>query len=1198
MTQIERGLTVVDVDGKQAEQELDKLKKRVGDVRSELRMLRKTKADPKLIKQLEKEYAGLRKEMRKTKKSTIDVKKVMDNLSGTSARDLERAYRKVRAQRKGMARDNKEYNSVIAVEKRLKREVDKANMSFRQQRSLISRVGDGFNKYFGMITAGAATAAGAIMGIRKAVDNANMREKVRDDLQAITGLVDTEVDALVKAAAQMSQSTVDGGVRITQSADDIVNAYKKMGSQRPDLLKNGQALRDVTKDAIILSEAANGELEPSVKSLAAVMNQFNEPASESRNIINSIAAGSQAGAGDIQYIGTAMEKAGTTANLMNQSYQETIGLIETVAPYYTRAEMAGNSLDKVMLKLKANNIGYVSGVFDMNDAIDELRQEFENGRTAADIFGVEHAKMGELLVANQDAFNTFTEKVTGSNKAIEQATINTDNNASKLAQAKNRIHEVSVELGEKLQPAMTHIVSKGSLMLKVLGSLVDFFTKNGAVIIKVVAAYGTYLVVSKAINLWNNKIKDSVLTLTKNFKKYISSLRSASSAQMKLNQAQKANLWGAIASVVALAVVQLVKFVKQQREVKKAVSDTRAELLQQKTDMNDLFNTLEKAPKSSDAYKSAMKRLNDEYGQYLEHQVTEQTSIAELTRLRKLATEALHDEMIGQLQQRLNTKNLDFYEKLSKRQSTAVDKLMKDNFSKEQAEALVKGYTQYEMDVFKGIDKPGHWWDRLDFDFDESKLSSVMFDLQKVGVAVTDLNNRTSETQDTMSLFKESLASDVPDAQWIADLPDTIAEFSSEQQANFRHLAVQYQSLVNKTKNEAEAQRLINDYVSKRQKLIQQFAPDDDSSNPTPDAVPGDDSGVSDDTSGDDEKLLANARKFRDDIYKIKLSGYDREIMLAGQKYDRLLEENQLYIDYYEEQDRLGFDGAQEQLEEYLQLERDLYDAHGAEVAGINDKYRKKENQERQKEFQKQKQEVQRKYDLYTSLAQDMGAAFGEAMAKQEDRGQEFLKSSLSIMLKFLKQYLQVQIAKVTIGSLSSPESIASAGIAGIAKAAALTAALEGAYQFAASKIEQWDTGKYPVVGANDGRSYNAGFIGRPQTGIYSSPSLGLFNEDPSRPEMVIDSDTTESLRFNFPHVIDTIYRVAGKQFDSGKYPDQATPSQDSVNHMDELISLIRETRDINARLSDQINSGLGVNYDKLKDAESEIDNIHSKSSG
>jgi hypothetical protein len=62
--------------------------------------------------------------------------------------------------------------------------------------------------------------------------------------------------------------------------------------------------------------------------------------------------------------------------------------------------------------------------------------------------------------------------------------------------------------------------------------------------------------------------------------------------------------------------------------------------------------------------------------------------------------------------------------------------------------------------------------------------------------------------------------------------------------------------------------------------------------------------------------------------------------------------------------------------------------------------------------------------------------------------------------------------------------------------------------------------GKYKVIGKDDGKVYDAGNVGRVETGIYENPSVGLFAE---KPEMVVDNDTLENIKEKDPALIGEI---------------------------------------------------------------------------
>ena len=391
-----------------------------------------------------------------------------------------------------MKRGSDEYNAKAKEIRTLKAIIQEHNQQLRtteQRWSSLNNVANGLKKYSGIILSFVGSLTGATLGFQKCAEEAEKFEENLDNLSALTGLGGKNLSWLGDQAKEMSVKTTESGIKIKQSATDILDAFTKIGSQRPELLKNKEALAAVTEDAIILSEAAKIELEPATASLANVMNQFNEKSSSSRRIINELAAGSQAGSGDIQYLSNAIEKCGTSAYLMGMKTNQTIGVVEAIASKFKDASQAGNSFDKVLLTMKDKQIGYQSGLFNMNDALDELQTRFAKGEKASDLFGKEHAKMAEVLVMAKDDVIRYTEAVTGTDKALEQAAKNTNNRAAKRAQAMNRLKLVMIDLGEKVAPAITMGTNAFTSFLTYLSKAPTLFRENKQLILALATAF-------------------------------------------------------------------------------------------------------------------------------------------------------------------------------------------------------------------------------------------------------------------------------------------------------------------------------------------------------------------------------------------------------------------------------------------------------------------------------------------------------------------------------------------------------------------------------------------------------------------------------------------------------------------------------------------------------------------------------------
>lgn len=391
-----------------------------------------------------------------------------------------------------MKRGSDEYNAKAKEIRTLKAIIQEHNQQLRtteQRWSSLNNVANGLKKYSGIILSFVGSLTGATLGFQKCAEEAEKFEENLDNLSALTGLGGKNLSWIGDQAKEMSVKTTESGIKIKQSATDILDAFTKIGSQRPELLKNKEALAAVTEDAIILSEAAKIELEPATASLANVMNQFNEKSSSSRRIINELAAGSQTGSGDIQYLSNAIEKCGTSAYLMGMKTNQTIGVVEAIAPKFKDASQAGNSFDKVLLTMKDKQIGYQSGLFNMNDALDELQTRFAKGEKASDLFGKEHAKMAEVLVMAKDDVIRYTEAVTGTDKALEQAAKNTNNRAAKRAQAMNRLKLVMIDLGEKVAPAITMGTNAFTSFLTYLSKAPTLFRENKQLILALATAF-------------------------------------------------------------------------------------------------------------------------------------------------------------------------------------------------------------------------------------------------------------------------------------------------------------------------------------------------------------------------------------------------------------------------------------------------------------------------------------------------------------------------------------------------------------------------------------------------------------------------------------------------------------------------------------------------------------------------------------
>ncbi|HCY39944.1 MAG TPA: phage tail tape measure protein [Prolixibacteraceae bacterium] len=413
---------------------------------------------------------------------------------------------------------SREYVAQASKIRQLKTIIDqhRADIGQIEQKWSMRNIGRLFNDYFSMVTAFLASTVAMVMGIKQIIQTYNDFEERLDNLSALTGLAGKDLFELGEEAKRLSTSTLEAGIRVTQSATDIVDAFTKVGSARPELLQDKAALVAVTKEAIILSNAAKIELQPAIESLTMVMNQYNVSADQARRIINVLGAGSKEGAGEIPYLTVGFEKAGTTASLAGLSIETLAATLETLAPRFSSPEIAGRGLRGVLLRLQTGADDTNPKIVGMTTAIENLGKKMLTPQEQLELFGLENINVANTLITNVQELKHYEKALTGTNVALEQAAINTDNNNAKLAQARNRLNVMSIELGEKLAPALTISTSGLSYFVKSLTVTIDFISRNKVVILTLIYSLTAYGLAVKTASLYQgilNKLKGQTVII-------------------------------------------------------------------------------------------------------------------------------------------------------------------------------------------------------------------------------------------------------------------------------------------------------------------------------------------------------------------------------------------------------------------------------------------------------------------------------------------------------------------------------------------------------------------------------------------------------------------------------------------------------------------------------------------------------------
>ena len=277
--------------------------------------------------------------------------------------------------------------------------------------------------------------AAAFVGISTSIHaavTANMEfEKSLSSLRSLTGVSAQELNYFRAEAVKMAMDS-------TQSAVAMVDAYKLIGSQMPELLKNKEALSATARAAVTLAEAAEIDVPTAAKALTGSLNQMGASSASASEYINILAAASQQGSADIPYLNRAIENAGGTASAVGIKFNELVAAIEAIAPRITDASSAGTNLRNIFLTLEAsadNNLK--PSVVGLSTAIDNLSKKNLNATELTKMFGKESVTAAIALLQEKDAFDKLRVGIEGTNTAYEQAEINTDNLAGSVTKLGN-----------------------------------------------------------------------------------------------------------------------------------------------------------------------------------------------------------------------------------------------------------------------------------------------------------------------------------------------------------------------------------------------------------------------------------------------------------------------------------------------------------------------------------------------------------------------------------------------------------------------------------------------------------------------------------------------------------------------------------------------------------------------------------------
>ena len=531
----EEALFTLKMDGKPVINELGELEKKLVDL----------KTAQKEVEKGTKEWADNKTEIKALETA---IKQVRDELgvSGMTVRQLEGYYRQLNREIKDLTPGTEEYKRAAA-------NLQEVNTAIADHRGNIRGVADdvgksksAFTQFKEYVTAAFTITAviefGRAVGqwVQSSIQEFKAFQTAAQQLSAITGLTGKDLDYLKQAAK-------DVGPAMGMSASEMLKAYQVMGSAKPELLANKEALAAITKEAIILSQASQMELPAAAKVVAESLNQYGKAADQAGRFINVMAAGAKEGAAEINEVSSSLKAAGTVAASSKVSFEQTNAVLQSMSTIALKGEQAGTMLRNVLLKMASGAKEFNPEVVGLDKALENLGKRKMSTAELTKMFGTENVVAAKHIIEHRNEIGTLTQKLTGTQEAYSQATKNTQTLDFQTKQATATMSLLKTEVGERLEPVMVKIVAGFISFVNVIRAVPEFVRENKTELTALgvaMLAFNGHLILATANSIRMAAVEKARAITT----------AAVTTAQAFLNAAMTANPIGLVIAAVAVLV--------------------------------------------------------------------------------------------------------------------------------------------------------------------------------------------------------------------------------------------------------------------------------------------------------------------------------------------------------------------------------------------------------------------------------------------------------------------------------------------------------------------------------------------------------------------------------------------------------------------------------------------------------------------
>lgn len=284
------------------------------------------------------------------------------------------------------------------------------------------------------------------------------------DLSAVAGVTGDSLKQIEDFARQSAKA-------FGTDASVAVEGYKLLLSQLSlELGKYPEALSAMGDCIQTTSKLMGGDGVAAAQVLTTAMNQYGvsleDPiaaSEEMARMMNVMAAAGQAGSAELPAISAALQQCGMAAKAANVSFEETNAAIQVLDKAGKKASEGGVALRNVLGQLSKGRfvekqareelekagidvVALGDNSKSLKERLEMLKPMLNDSALLSKFFGVENANAARALIQGTDSLQGFTDAVTGTNSATEQAAIVMDSYAERQARVNQQFEDLKISI--------------------------------------------------------------------------------------------------------------------------------------------------------------------------------------------------------------------------------------------------------------------------------------------------------------------------------------------------------------------------------------------------------------------------------------------------------------------------------------------------------------------------------------------------------------------------------------------------------------------------------------------------------------------------------------------------------------------------------------------------------------------------------